>query len=122
MRVDGGLLASLGTDRKSFLEKRRYIVELLRRSDEAVRVAVLRIYSAQTEREMSESSTLHLNGVGFAACDARYGSFLARLMLSGLEPRQERMLAMRRMAIKYSNQLTVLAFKKEKAKATQILP
>lgn len=46
----------------------------------------------------------------------------ARLMLSGLEPRQERMLAMRRMAIKYSNQLTVLAFKKEKAKATQILP
>lgn len=116
MNVTADLLRRLGTDRQGFLAMEKRIVELLQRSDLAVEQAIVRIHDRQTREEKAVMATTHLNGIGFQACDARRGTYWARLILSGRRLFSDRMPKARAMVIKYRAQLTVLAFeKKQKA-------
>ncbi len=89
------------------------IVALLKRSDKAVEQAILRIYDRQTKEEKQIEATTHHNGIGFQACDARRGTYWARLILGGRHLFADRMPKARAMTIKYRTQLTVLAFEKK---------
>ncbi len=113
MNVTKQMLASLGTDRAGFDAMTDRIVALLQRSDEAVEQAIVRVYDRQTQDEKRVEATTHLNGIGFQACDARRGTYWARLILGGRHLFADRMPKARRMAIKYRAQLTVLAFEKQ---------
>jgi len=116
MNVTKALLASLGTDRAGFDAMTKRIEELLTRSDVAVEQAIVRIYDRQTHDEKAAHATVEDNGIGFQACDARRGTYWARLILGGRHLFADRMPKARRMVIKYRVQLTVLAFqKKQKA-------
>lgn len=116
MNVTKQTLASLGTDRAGFDAMTNRIVALLQRSDEAVEQAIVRIYDRQTREEKAVYATTQLNGIGFQACDARRGTYWARLILGGRHLFADRMPKARAMVIKYRVQLTVLAFeKKQKA-------
>lgn len=116
MNVTKALLTSLGTDRAEFDHMTRQIVMLLDRSDQAVEKAIVRIYDRQTQDEKAVHATILHNGIGFQACDARRGTYWARLILSGRHLFADRMPKARAMVIKYRVQLTVLAFeKKQKA-------
>jgi hypothetical protein len=116
MNVTKALLVSLGTDRAGFDAMTQRIVALLERSDVAVEQAIVRIFARQTRGEQNAQATLEDNGVGFQACDARRGSYYAKLIMGGRHLFADRVPAARRMAIKYRTQLTVLAFqKKQKA-------
>lgn len=116
MNVTKELLARLGCTRQEFDAMTKRIVELLGRSDEAVELAIVRIYDRQTQDEKRTESTNHLNGIGFQACDARRGTYWARLILGGRRLFADRMPKARAMTVKYRVQLTVLAFeKKQKA-------
>lgn len=116
MNVTKELLARLGCTRKELDAMTDRIVALLQRSDEAVEQAIVRIYDRQTHEEKAVHATTQLNGIGFQACDARRGTYWARLILGGRHLFADRMPKARRMAIKYRVQLTVLAFeKKQKA-------
>lgn len=113
MNVTKDLLARLGCTRKEFDATCATIVALLERSDKAVEQAIVRIYDRQTQDEKQVEATTHLNGIGFQACDARRGTYWARLILGGRHLFADRMPKARRMAIKYRAQLTVLAFEKQ---------
>jgi hypothetical protein len=116
MNVTKELLARLGCTRKEFDATTAVIVALLKRSDKAVEQAILRIYDRQTRDEKAVQATTQLNGIGFQACDARRGTYWARLILGGRHLFADRMPKARAMVIKYRVQLTVLAFeKKQKA-------
>lgn len=76
----------------------------------------MRIFDRQTRGEQNAQATLEDNGVGFQACDARRGTYYARLIMGGRHLFADRVPGARKMAIKYRVQLTVLAFqKKQKA-------
>ncbi len=109
-------LAALGTDRKGFDKRCEEIKALLMSSDKAVEQAILRIYDRQWPDEKATSETKHDNGIGFQQCDAKAGSFYARLIRSGHKLYPERMLRARRMAVKYRRQLACLSFLKDQAK------
>ncbi len=113
MDVTKELLRRLGTDRKGFEAMEGKIVALLDRSDRAVEQAIVRIYDRQTRDEKQVEATTHLNGIGFQACDARRGSYWARLILDGRQLFADRMPKARAMAKKYRSQLAVLAFEKQ---------
>jgi hypothetical protein len=112
MNVTKSLLVSLGTDRKGFDAMSERIVALLERSDEAVEQAIVRIHDRQTKGEKNAMATVEDNGIGFQACDARRGTYWARLILGGRHLFADRMPKARKMTIKYRAQLTVLAFEK----------
>jgi hypothetical protein len=114
MNVTKNLLLSLGTTRREFNATSDMIVALLERSNHAVEQAVVRIYEHQTRDEKDISATVESNGIGFQACDARRGTYWARLILNGSHLFDYNLPKARRMAIKYRNQLTVLAFLKKK--------
>jgi hypothetical protein len=116
MNVTKDLLVRLGTDRAEFEHETRQIVALLERSDHAVEKAIVRIYDRQTKDEKATETTNHLNGIGFQACDARRGTYWARLILSGRHLFADRMPKARAMVVKYRAQLTVLAFEKRMKK------
>ena len=123
MNLTNELLRSIGCpSREAFEARKEQIKALLLRSDEAVRQAILRVHDRQTADEKACDETKHLNGVGFQACDARFGGFVARLVRGGHALYPDRMDRARRMAVKYSAQLTVLSFLKEQAKATTLAP
>ncbi len=96
------------------------IRELLDRSDLAVARGLVRIWELQTEAERLTDETSDANGVGFAACDAAFGSSLARQASEWLETPPEhrrfpspfsvkQMVLARRLARKYAGQLARLA-------------
>lgn len=116
MHVTKELLVDLGVNRKQFEDRCEHIAALVQRSDKAALEVMLRIYDRQTADEKAVNFTKHQNGIGFAHCDARFGSFVARLYRAGRLPYAERMDRVRRMAVKYRRQLAVLSFLKEKAK------
>ncbi len=112
MNVTKSLLVSLGTNRTEFDFMMKGIVALLERSDHAVEQAIVRIYDRQTKGEKNAMATVEDNGIGFQACDARRGTYWARLILGGRHLFADRMPKARKMTIKYRTQLTVLAFEK----------
>jgi hypothetical protein len=114
MNVTKDLLVSLGTDRAEFNAMTKRIEDLLSRSDVAVEQAIVRIYDRQTRNEKAAYATVEDNGIGFQACDARRGTYWARLILSGRHLFTDRMPKARAMVIKYRTQLTVLAFEKQR--------
>lgn len=113
MNVTKALLVSLGTDRAGFDAMTDRIVALLQRSDEAVEQAIVRIHDRQTREEKGVMATIEHNGIGFQACDARRGTYWARLILGGRHLFADRMPKARAMCVKYRVQLTVLAFEKK---------
>ncbi len=112
MNVTKSLLVSLGTNRSEFDFMMKGIVALLERSDHAVEQAIVRIHDRQTKGEKNAMTTVEDNGIGFQACDARRGTYWARLILGGRHLFADRMPKARKMTIKYRAQLTVLAFEK----------
>jgi len=92
------------------------IVDLLNRSDLAVERAVVAIYDRQTADEKASDSTNHDNNVGFQACDARRGSYWARLIKGGHHLYPDRLAKARKMAVKYRRQLVDIANSKEASK------
>lgn len=116
MNVTADLLRSLGTNRQAFEARCDMIAALVQRNDHAALEAICRIYDRQTADEKQVNQTKHDNGIGFQQCDAKFGGFIARLHRSGRKPFAERMVRVRRMAVKYRTQLAVLSFLKERAK------
>jgi hypothetical protein len=85
-------------------------------SDEAVKKALLRIYSFQTEDEKIQHSTHHTNGKGFNGVDAQIlTSFCEQLLKKGWLSQKQIQLA-RKKVIKYSRQ--IFDWMKEDHKAT----
>ena len=116
MNVTADLLRSLGTNRQAFEARCEMIATLVQRNDKAACEAILRIYGHQTEDEKRTDATRHDNGIGFQQSDAKFGSFIARLYRAGRMPYADRMVRVRRMAVKYRRQLAVLSFLKDMAK------
>lgn len=116
MNVTADLLRTLGTDRKGFEARCELIAALVQRNDKAACEAILRIYDRQTADEKQVNATKHDNGIGFQQCDAKFGGFIARLYRAGRMPYADRMIRVRRMAVKYRTQLAVLSFLKDMAK------
>lgn len=122
MNVTADLLRSLGTNRQAFEARCDMIAALVSRNDKAACEAVVRIYDRQTEDEKRADVTKHDNGIGFQECDARFGGFIARLYRAGNMPYADRMVRVRKMAVKYRRQLAVLSFLKEQAKKAPTTP
>ncbi len=120
MEITAALLASLGTTRSAFDARTNQIVALCSTNDKAVKVACVRLYDHQTADEQRVDTTRHDNGVGFQYMDAKFGGRMARLIKNGHEPFAGNMPRLRRMAIKYRAQLTVLSFLKEQAKVAEL--
>lgn len=88
---------------------RDQIVDLLKTRNDAVEKGIVRIYQLQTADEQSAETTKHRNNVGFNGTDAKYGSYLARWVLSGRHLSGRHLERARRMCIRYSRQLMELA-------------
>jgi hypothetical protein len=83
--------------------------ELLDRSDKAVERAVVAIYRRQTEDEQAQHQTRWNNGIGFAACHARLGSYYAKWILSGRHLSGVHVERARKMVRHYAGQLHQIA-------------
>jgi len=118
MNVTADLLRTLRTNRKDFDARCEMIAALVQRNDKAACEAICRIYDRQTADEKQVNHTRHDNGIGFQMCDAKFGGFIARLYRAGHMPYADRMVRVRRMAVKYRAQLAVLSFLKDMTKMT----
>lgn len=85
------------------------INSLLRSNNRAVEVGIYRIFQLQTEDEQANENTKHLNNVGFAHADAKYGTYLARWVEQGKSLSGRHLARARKMCLKYSRQLTAIA-------------
>lgn len=85
------------------------IKTLLNWNDSAVEKGIVRIYQLQTADEQAGGATKHLNGKGFNARDAKYGTYLAKWVLSKRHLTGKHLAAARKMCLKYSGQLTDIA-------------
>ena len=115
MLINAALLASLNVTRKQFDARVAQIVTLLSCNDKAVLAACVRLYGHQTWAEKLADRTTDDNGVGFQEMDAKFGSRMARVLMSGREVFPHNMPRLRRMARKYRRQLAVMSFRKERA-------
>lgn len=79
----------------------------------AIELAIVRIYQNQTPDECAIDETLHSNNRGFASCDARWGSYIARRIMGGYRLHPNLIERGLRLAIKYRRQLVALAEKKK---------
>jgi len=116
MKVTAALLASLGTNSAAFKARCEQIAALVQTDDRAAVIAISRLYDRQTRDEQSSDRTVHSNGVGFQECDAKFGGKIARLVKAGRFIFPKHMPRVRRMAVKYRVQLTVLSFIKDRAR------
>jgi len=114
MEITAALLASLNVTRAQYNAREASIVQLVTTNDKAVLAAVQRIYAWQESDEAH--TTIHDNDRGFQKMDAKFGGKMARLLNMGEEIYPCNMPRLRRMAVKYRRQLTVLSFLKERAK------
>ena len=97
--------------------KRDKINAILERSDAAVEKGVYRIYLRQTEDEKLSGYSRHVNGVGFSQYDDKFGSSLGKQIerCQGNEIpfgrclTRKQMVYARKLALKYSRQLTDIA-------------
>jgi hypothetical protein len=89
-----------------------YIFSLLVYNSRAVERAMIAIYNRQTEDEQIAQDTKHSNGKGFAASDARLGSYYAKWVLSGKQLTGSHLDKARQMSFKYIRQLAEVANEK----------
>jgi hypothetical protein len=75
--------------------------------------AIVVLYERQTADEQRSSSTKVSNNMGFTACDARVGTYMAKWILSGKHLDGKWLDKARRMAKKYTRQLLEVVAKKE---------
>lgn len=85
------------------------IINLLVTNPRAVERAIVAIYNNQTISEQVSERTQFRNGRGFNKVHDRYGSYLARWIISGGTLSQEHLNKARQMAIFYSKQLVEIA-------------
>lgn len=79
--------------------------KLIQDSDDAVKSALIKLYGYQTEEEKLAQSTHEENAMGFNKPDSSYGSYLAKLILSGIELTPGQLNKAREILLKYSKQL-----------------
>lgn len=79
-----------------------------------VEQAIVVLYKRQTNEEQHAEATRVLNGRGFAACDARSGTYMAKWILSGKNLNGKWLDKARKMAKKYSRQLLEASEEKER--------
>ena len=75
--------------------------------------AIVVLYERQTKDEQRTSSTRVHNKMGFASCDARSGTYMAKWVLSGKHLDGKWLEKARKMAKKYTRQLLEAAAEKE---------
>ena len=76
--------------------------------------AMVVLYERQTASEQKSSSTRESNGRGFASCDAKLGTYMAKWVLSGRQLDGKFLDKARKMAKKYTRQLLEEAVAKAK--------
>jgi len=81
------------------------VKEAIAKSDEAVKRALLRLYSFQTEDEKQNFSTHHTNGKGFNGTDAEILSSFADQLLKKGWLSQKQLELSRKKLLKYSRQI-----------------
>lgn len=99
------------------MHTRESIRALLERSDKAVLEACVRLYQRQTADERAGGATRYLNGRGFNAMDAKYGTWCAEQILAWREDPKGwaqplgpgKLAKLRAMMLKYSGQLAEIA-------------
>ena len=84
---------------------REKVIALINTNNAAVERAMVVVFNNQTRDEQRIEATTHNNGIGFAACDARKGSYYAKWVLSGKHLTGRHLERARKMACKYVGQL-----------------
>lgn len=84
---------------------RPQLLHLLATWPAAVRLALTTLYARQTSDEQAAGATTHVNGQGFNARDAVFGSSLARQVAAGHPLTAYQLAAARRLLPKYAGQL-----------------
>jgi hypothetical protein len=90
-------------------EKKAKILALLESSEAAVCKALVVIYEHQTASEQAAGVTVSLNGVGFSAHDAEFGSSLAQKIKKGWKMSPKQIAAGRKLVKHYWKQLVAAA-------------
>lgn len=85
------------------------IKDLLNRSNKAVVKGIIAIYKQQTIDEQAIHTTTIKNGRGFNGLDAEFGSSLAEKALEYGTLTDKQMVYARKMTLRYSKQLTLIA-------------
>ena len=85
------------------------IDNLLRTNDRAVYRAIVALYQRQTADEKARQDTIHRNHVGFSAAHARAATYFAQLVLSGRTLYPKALAKARKIALRHSKQLVVIA-------------
>jgi len=85
------------------------IRDRIQNSDTMVEKSLVKMLEKQTEDEKSSEATRYLNGQGFNAKDARFGTILAKVVVSGKHLSPKQIECARRILNKYSGQLTRIA-------------
>lgn len=88
----------------------------------AVETAILRLYALQTADEQASHDTRHRNHRGFSSSHAKSGSYWANVIMNNTNPFGRRIWGKalekcRKIALKHSRQLVLLANAKEQEKA-----
>ncbi len=96
-----------------------YIKWLITNNNHAVERAILAIYNRQTADEQNTEHTKHSNGMGFAAPDAKLGSYYAKWILSGKNLSGRHLEKARMMSYKYVRQLCEIATDRMEREAIQ---
>ena len=99
---------------------KEYIVEKMNSDFKWLKQAILAIYARQTEDEKDSETTNNDNGRGFTGTDARFGSSLAKQLLSGRTLSDRQLVSARRMMKKYAGQLLRVVKEKREAAAQVI--
>src|SRR5690349_328082 len=86
-------------------ERKANFLHLLNTWPTVVRLALTTLYARQTGDEQNSGTTTHLNGQGFNAMDATFGSSLARQIAAGRPLTAYQLAAARRLLPKYAAQL-----------------
>jgi len=81
------------------------IKDLIMHDDNACMVALLRIYSLQTNDEKNINGTIHCNDVGFTGADSRILSSIAQFLIKNNRLSTKQLNLVRKKIGKYSNQL-----------------
>jgi hypothetical protein len=85
------------------------IRENILKSSKWVERAIVAVYQRQTALEKQAECTSQDNNVGFSACDAHSGSYMAKWILGGRSLSGKWLEKGRKMALKYCGQLTTYA-------------
>lgn len=81
------------------------IEHMLKTRDAAVERAMVALFNRQTRDEQVAEDTKHLNGIGFSANCAHYGTYYAKWVLSGKKLSGEHLTRARRIALQHARQI-----------------